>query len=158
MQPVTASNTAAAAHDELMAVLATVDQLVVRSMRTTAAAQELQLKLPALVARIEQIEAAQPPADAQEESQVTWVPGVPKTPAHVTAEHAAAPSGSRSWYVVYVGREPGLYTTVEEADFQIKGVPGQQYRRCANKAEALALYTAKHIAGEVDKLVEVIED
>ncbi|KAJ7891643.1 hypothetical protein B0H14DRAFT_3428429 [Mycena olivaceomarginata] len=154
MQPVTASNTAAAAHDELMAVLATVDQLVRKSVPSTYPS----LKLPALVARIEQIEAAQPPADAQEESQVTWVPGVPKTPAHVTAEHAAAPSGSRSWYVVYVGREPGLYTTVEEADFQIKGVPGQQYRRRANKAEALALYTAKHIAGEVEKLVEVIED
>jgi hypothetical protein len=42
-------------------------------------------------------------------SSITWVRGVPKTPAH---QEAAFPDGSgETWYVVIRGREPGLYRT-----------------------------------------------
>lgn len=75
---------------------------------------------------------------------------------------------------MYVGREPGIYTSVyvlfspflsaslilslisEEADLQIKGVPNQQCRRRASKSEALALYKQRHQDGLVAKMVEVI--
>jgi hypothetical protein len=41
-----------------------------------------------------------------------WVRVIAKTPEEVEAMHEAVPHGSRPWWVVYVGREPGLYTTM----------------------------------------------
>jgi hypothetical protein len=41
-----------------------------------------------------------------------FVRGVAKSPTVVAAEHTDAPDGSRTWWVIYVGREPGLYTTM----------------------------------------------
>ena len=46
----------------------------------------------------------------------------------------------------------------ESADFQIKGVPNQQYRRKASKAEAMAFYQAQYEEGLVVKYIENIAD
>ncbi|KAJ7799630.1 hypothetical protein B0H14DRAFT_3491451 [Mycena olivaceomarginata] len=88
----------------------------------------------------------------------TWVRVVAKTPTAVATEHSSAPSGSRPWWVVFVGREPGLYSTIEAADAQIKGCPNQQYRRKADKVEALNFYVQKYNEGAVEKWVELTED
>ncbi|KAJ7769738.1 hypothetical protein B0H14DRAFT_2632702 [Mycena olivaceomarginata] len=135
-------------HEELMAVLATVNDLVVRSVQLTRVAQRLQKSVPELIARLHEQEAA----------DHTWVRVVAKTPAEVEAEHAAAPPGSRAWWVVFIGREPGLYTTIEEADKQIKGCPNQQYRRKHDKKEALMAYAQRWQDGGVEKWVELTED
>ncbi|KAJ7871698.1 hypothetical protein B0H14DRAFT_3439407 [Mycena olivaceomarginata] len=170
MQTFTAANTAPSARDELAAVLATVNELVVRSAGLTSSIQALQIQLPALVDRLN-MEATAHMVEATARrldrlnihhddpaapTEVVWVEAVAKTPAQVEAEHAAATDSSRPWWVVYVGREPGIYTSVEEADLQIKGVPNQQYRRRASKLEALALYKQRHHDGLVAKMVEVI--
>ncbi|KAJ7795155.1 hypothetical protein B0H14DRAFT_3496338 [Mycena olivaceomarginata] len=163
MQTFTAANTAPSAHDELAAVLATVNELVVRSAGLTSSVQALQIQLPALVdclnmeataRRLDRLNIHHD--DPAAPTEVVWVEAIAKTPAQVEAEHTAASDGSRPWWVVYVGREPGIYTSVEEADLQIKGVPNQQYRRRASKPEALALYKQRHQDGLVAKMVEVI--
>ncbi|KAJ7720153.1 hypothetical protein B0H14DRAFT_3521025 [Mycena olivaceomarginata] len=118
-----AANTAAPTPRELMAVLATVDELVIRAADFQRTAQELQKKLPPMVQSLTEQQAA----------DNTWVCAVAKTPTAVATEHSSAPSGSRPWWVVFVGREPGLYSTIEAADAQIKGCPNQQYRRKADK-------------------------
>ena len=41
-----------------------------------------------------------------------WVHAAARTPQQIKAEHAAIPHGPRPWWVVWIGREPGLYTTV----------------------------------------------
>ncbi|KAJ7241517.1 hypothetical protein B0H12DRAFT_1074509 [Mycena haematopus] len=161
----TAANTAIprSNREEFMAVLATVDQLVARSLHLARTAQELQQRLPAVLDRLTEKEAADSksfplfalPSISDPPRSDVWVRANAKTPAQVHAEHTAAPEGSRPWWVVYVGREPGLYTTVEEADAQIKNCPNQQYRRKASKQEALNLYIEKYDAGEVAKWVEL---
>ncbi|KAF8146578.1 hypothetical protein K438DRAFT_1780779 [Mycena galopus ATCC 62051] len=76
-----------------------------------------------------------------------------KTPAQVEAQHASAPNDC-AWYVVWVGREPSIYITSEEADAQIKGCPGQQYHKPQSKPEALALYRDKFCDRQVSKWAE----
>ncbi|KAJ6448771.1 hypothetical protein C8R45DRAFT_1115083 [Mycena sanguinolenta] len=168
----TAANTATDARDELTAVLATVDDLVARTAKLSTLAVELQQKVAVVdelvvcAARLSTIA-----VDLQEKIPVLcvslrepeaaasiWVPDVPKTPAQVAALHANLSEGSRHLWVVYVGREPGVYTTIEAADQQIKGCPNQQYRRKTSKQEALQFYAEKYAAGAVKKYVEVIAD
>ncbi|KAJ7884215.1 hypothetical protein B0H13DRAFT_1890073 [Mycena leptocephala] len=147
-QTPTVANTAAAnARSEIMAVLTTVDELVARAHRLTRIALDLQDALPAIADRLNQ----------QEAVDNVWVRANARTPAQVEAEHAAIPHGTRPWWVVWIGREPGLYTTVEAADAQIKGCPNQQYRRRASKVDAINLYRQKYDDGEVAKWVEFTE-
>ncbi|KAJ7789962.1 hypothetical protein B0H14DRAFT_2626574 [Mycena olivaceomarginata] len=145
MQPPTATTTALSAHAELMAVMATVDELVVRTMRIQRTAQDLQAQIPRIMNRLAEEEAA----------DNTWVRAVAKSPAQVAALNAGTPDGSRHCWVVYVGREPGIYFTVEEANLQIKGCPGQEYRRKGSKSEALASYTQWFQQEKVEKWVEL---
>ncbi|KAJ6484703.1 hypothetical protein C8R45DRAFT_1098858 [Mycena sanguinolenta] len=161
----TAANAAAPGVDraevmaEVVAVLATVDELVTRTARLPRTAVDLQQRIPPLLQRLtaEPEPAAEPEPEAAEENSL-WIPDTPKTPAQVAAEHANLADGSRPIWVVYIGREPGIYTTVEGADMQVKGCPDQQYRHKASKQEALAFYEAQYKAGLVRKLVEVIRD
>jgi viroplasmin and RNaseH domain-containing protein len=46
----------------------------------------------------------------------------------------------------------------EEADHQIKGCPGQEYRSKKSKSEALASYTHWFQEGKVEKWVELTDD
>ncbi|KAJ6568888.1 hypothetical protein B0H19DRAFT_1065669 [Mycena capillaripes] len=144
----TAATTAPTARDELRAVVTTVTKLLARTTALTRMAEELNEKLPAILARLNE--------EAAEDH--VFVRVVAKTPAQVAALHANEPDGSRHWWVVYVGREPGLYTTIEAADLQIKGCPNQQYRRKASKSEALAFYAAMHADNKVEKWVELVDE
>jgi ribonuclease HI len=40
------------------------------------------------------------------------------------------------WYVVWVGRKPGIYTAWNECKAQVDGVPGAKYKSYESKAEA----------------------
>jgi hypothetical protein len=105
----------------------------------------------------------------------TWVRAVAKSPTQVTTLNAGVPDGSRHCWVVYVGREPGIYYIMcvprplspslpnpfwpsKEADHQIKGCPGQQYRRKGSKSEALASYAHWFQEEKVEKWVELTDD
>ncbi|KAF7364445.1 hypothetical protein MSAN_01105600 [Mycena sanguinolenta] len=170
----TAANTAPNARSELMAVLATVDDLVARTARLStiavelqkdivtragklsAAAVELQQTIPSLFERLE--EEIRDELQPDVPSRPAWVEEDAKTPAQVTADHANLSDGSCVLWVVYVGREPGIYTTSESADAQIKGCPHQQYRCKHSKREALDFYAERYAAGAVHKMVPVVVD
>ncbi|KAF8191902.1 hypothetical protein K438DRAFT_1762485 [Mycena galopus ATCC 62051] len=136
-------NSAPLTYREMMAALGAVDELVLHSARLARVAQELQHTLPQLFARV----------DAADHGN--WVrDDDPKTPAQVEAEYAHLPDGRRDMWVVYVGREPGVYDTNEAADFQVKHCPGQQYRKRKSKRDMLDFYAEKYALHEVQKWVE----
>ncbi|KAJ7659736.1 hypothetical protein DFH06DRAFT_1326756 [Mycena polygramma] len=143
-----AATTAPSAHEELRAVIATVTDLLDKAHALTTSAQALYDRLPGLVDLINE--------EAADNNVFVRAPA--KTPAQVAAEHVSEPDGSRPWWVVFVGREPGLYTTIEAANCQIKGCRGQEYRRKASKAEALAFYTLMDKEKAVEKWVELDEE
>ncbi|KAJ7823227.1 hypothetical protein B0H14DRAFT_3470206 [Mycena olivaceomarginata] len=150
-----------------MAVLANVDHLVVRARKLTRAAEQIQKALPTILDRLNEEEAqdstsfsssrlpAHPPAFFL--LQIFGSARVAKTPAEVAAEQANAPAGTQQWWIVYVGREPGLYSTLEEAVAQTIKCPNQQWRsRKADKRKALDYYRARYEANEVVKWVELV--
>ncbi|KAJ7790384.1 hypothetical protein B0H14DRAFT_3501670 [Mycena olivaceomarginata] len=122
MQPPTAPTTALSTRAELMAVMATVDELIVCTCPFSA-----------------------PPSISRFNFHGSSI-ALPKrmrltTPAQVTALNAGIPDSSRHCWVVYIGREPSIYYTMcvprplspsllnpfwpsKEADHQIKGCPG----------------------------------
>jgi hypothetical protein len=95
-------------------------------------------------------------------------------PAQVEHKYEAAPHGSRAWWVVFVGREPGLYTTMyvfcsplfistnvfwysisEAADRNVRNCPRQQIRHKTSKREAMAYYREMWEMQMVEKWVEL---
>ncbi|KAJ6527492.1 hypothetical protein B0H19DRAFT_1084036 [Mycena capillaripes] len=144
----TATNTPNA-REELAALIATADKLQLRANSLARTATLVRDKVHDVLRTLNEEAVA----------DNVWVRAVAKTPDTVEAEHAAAPDGSHPWWVVFVGREPGLYTTVQDSDAQIKGCPHQQCRRRRNsKAEALFFYRRMHEQGEVVKWVELVDD
>ncbi|KAJ7878690.1 hypothetical protein B0H13DRAFT_1892566 [Mycena leptocephala] len=133
---------------ELVALITAADKLAERASSLNRTARKIQDRLPDILDKL----------DAEAAADRVFVCGVAKSPAVVAAEHADAPDGSRTWWVVYVGREPGLYTTVEQANAQTKGCPNQQCRKKTSKSEALVFYQQKWGEDEVPKWNEVAED
>ncbi|KAK6981629.1 hypothetical protein R3P38DRAFT_3460250 [Favolaschia claudopus] len=67
-----------------------------------------------------------------------FVRGIPQTPAEVERNHP--PGSGETWYVVILGREPGLYATALDADHQCNGVPHQYKVKKTSRVDALSLY------------------
>ncbi|KAJ7876071.1 hypothetical protein B0H14DRAFT_2568366 [Mycena olivaceomarginata] len=83
----------------------------------------------------------------------TWVSGIARTPDELEAAHPATEDDdSQVLHVVTVGREPGLYATVAQSNYQVNGVPGAACLRMPGRVAALAYYRAKYAAHEVEKL------
>ncbi|KAF8135908.1 hypothetical protein K438DRAFT_1997112 [Mycena galopus ATCC 62051] len=130
-------NTAPITHREMMAVLGAVDELVLRAARPPS------------------------PSSSPIHAQVSngSLATLPKLFARVDVAdrgdwYANLPDGRRDMWVVYVGREPGVYDTNEAADFQVKGCPGQQYWKRTSKRNALNFYAEKYALREVQKWVQ----
>ncbi|KAJ7112731.1 hypothetical protein C8R44DRAFT_882481 [Mycena epipterygia] len=88
-------------------------------------------------------------------ADVEFVEGVAITPDALDALFPPGVGDYQPWYVVCVGRKPGLYPSSHEANDQVLGVPHQFRRKKSGRAEALAFYRAKHVAGQVAKMTEV---
>ncbi|KAJ6609624.1 hypothetical protein B0H10DRAFT_2225752 [Mycena sp. CBHHK59/15] len=149
-----AATTAPSASDQLRAVLATVDKLATQVDKLADCADAIadlassvQAKLPAILKQLHE--------EAAEDN--IFMRAIPKSPAEVAADHARAADGSRPWWVVFVGREPGIYDTVEEANRQVKGCPNQECRRKGSKQEALNFYELMYGKDRVQKWVELVE-
>ncbi|KAJ7694776.1 hypothetical protein B0H17DRAFT_1198937 [Mycena rosella] len=95
-------------------------------------------------------------ASHNDDPDPVWVRRTPITPAALAARH---PDGTGEvWYVVTIGREPGLYRTPDEANAQCDGVPFQQKEKRKTRSEALAWYASRYNAADgegVQKWVEV---
>ncbi|KAJ7776680.1 hypothetical protein B0H14DRAFT_3508260 [Mycena olivaceomarginata] len=149
MQPISAAATGFP-HPRiaLREAIATVDRLLAAAESLKRDAEELQEQLPHILDHFNEDAAA----------DNIWVRTVPRTPEQVEREHEAAPHGSHSWWVVFVGREPGLYTTVEAVDANVRNCPGQQIRQKKSKREAIAYYCEMWDTQKVEKWVELKND
>ncbi|KAJ6610492.1 hypothetical protein B0H10DRAFT_2224981 [Mycena sp. CBHHK59/15] len=134
--------------EELRAVITTTKKLLTLAHSLTHTAEELHDKLPAILARLNE--------EAAEDN--VFVRVVAKTPAQVAALDSLAADGSRAWWVVFVGHDPGIYDTLEATNTQIKGCPNQEYRCKGSKQEALAFYQLMYDNKQVEKWVEVLAD
>ncbi|KAJ7637794.1 hypothetical protein B0H17DRAFT_1197422 [Mycena rosella] len=160
---------------EMNALITLVARLSAVSLEATRLAVEVQAKLPAVIASeaaaAVAVEAAATTAKATAEAVAAanagtasddddpdpvWVRRTPITPAALAARH---PDGTGEvWYVVTIGREPGLYRTPDEANAQCDGVPFQQKEKRKTRREALAWYASRYNAADgegVQKWVEV---
>ncbi|KAJ6566708.1 hypothetical protein B0H19DRAFT_1257900 [Mycena capillaripes] len=81
--------------------------------------------------------------------------GTAPTPDEMETAFPSGPNESGVWYVVCVGRQPGLYFNSLEADEQVKGVPNQFCQKKTSRREALDFYHYKFDRNEVKKLTEV---
>ncbi|KAJ6626377.1 hypothetical protein B0H10DRAFT_2185795 [Mycena sp. CBHHK59/15] len=134
--------------EQVGALIITVNKLVARANSLSRMAIDVQGQLNDI----------QDTIDNEAAADNVFVRGVAKDPAQVEAEHTNSPDGSCSCWVVYIGREPGIYFTIEEADAQVKGCPNQQYRRRCSKAEALLFYKQMFHGKSVQKWVELFDD
>ncbi|KAJ7453518.1 hypothetical protein FB451DRAFT_1373822 [Mycena latifolia] len=137
-----AATTTPSPHLELEALLATIAKLTQRSLNVSRALKEAHEKIPGLIDQV---------LHYREANDNVWVRAVAMTPEQAT-------DGARPWWVVYIGREPGLYTTVDEATVQVKGCPNQEFRKKTSKGEALHFYESLYLGGKVEKWVEFDED
>ncbi|KAJ7264658.1 hypothetical protein C8J57DRAFT_1718543 [Mycena rebaudengoi] len=102
-------------------------QLVASTVESTRLAIEVQNRLPALMA-----------ATVDRSGGPPFTSGIPISPDAL--ETFIPPNTGEIWYVVIVGREPGLYRTPTEANAQTDGVPGQFSQKKTSRREALAFY------------------
>ncbi|KAJ7110502.1 hypothetical protein C8R44DRAFT_883639 [Mycena epipterygia] len=154
------ATTAPTPAQELEVLVALVAQLSAASLEATHLSVEVQAKLPTIAAKPAvsdaQLAAAQLAAtsDASAAADVTplFVGRTPKTPSELQAEFP--PGSGEVWYVVIIGREPGL----TEANDQCNGIPNQFKEKRKSRCEALAWYAEcyfKPSGDGVQKWVEV---
>ncbi|KAJ7277867.1 hypothetical protein C8J57DRAFT_1222649 [Mycena rebaudengoi] len=106
-------------------------QLVAATVESTCLAVEVQNRLPAVMA-----------ASLARSAGPPFTSGVAITPDAL--ETFIPASTGEIWYVVIVGREPGLYRTPAEANSQTDGVPGQFSQKKTSHHEALAFYRDRY--------------
>ncbi|KAJ6611647.1 hypothetical protein B0H10DRAFT_2223810 [Mycena sp. CBHHK59/15] len=137
LPPATNASTPA---QELEALVALVARLSAASLEATHLAAQIQATLPTTIAS--QIAAAAPAPVAR--APPAFVRTVAQTP---VALETAFPEGSGEvWYVVIIGREPGMYRTAAEADDLTNGVPNQFRQKKTSRREALAFYRNHYYA------------
>ncbi|KAJ7112863.1 hypothetical protein C8R43DRAFT_961722 [Mycena crocata] len=145
--PATASNSpnAQVALEELLATVAGLSQM---SLAMAKHCLDVQTRVPAVVnAAIAAGIASLVP------SPPIWIRQPHRTPEELEAAHPPGIDDDIAYHVVTVGREPGLYTSVTQSDFQVLGVPDQKRKRQGSLAEALAYYRIKYDKKEIAKWV-----
>ncbi|KAJ7858790.1 hypothetical protein B0H13DRAFT_2571223 [Mycena leptocephala] len=143
------ATTAATPEEELAALLVRVADLSRLSVSITQHCFQLQERIPAVVAA--HVAALSPGAP---EFEV----GVAITPKALERRFPPGVGDLATWYVVAVGREPGLFISSDEAEDQVKGVPNFCREKKKSRREALDFYRHKYEHREVMKLTEVAED
>ncbi|KAJ6532227.1 hypothetical protein DFH09DRAFT_1408551 [Mycena vulgaris] len=135
---------------ELAALVAKVAALSKLALEMTKLTMDIDDAIPHVIASqvAEAVEALQPPPPQ-------FVEGVAYTPAQMDTMFPPGFGDHQAWYVVIVGREPGLYCSSVAADAEVNGVPGQFRQKKASRIEALAFYRNRYNDNAVVKLNEV---
>ncbi|KAJ7616996.1 hypothetical protein DFH06DRAFT_1343057 [Mycena polygramma] len=132
---------------ELEALVARVAALSQMSLAMAKHCLDVQTKLPIVFNAA--VEAGVGPLIP---SPPAWVLLTARTPDELDAAHPPAPGlNEMSYHVVSKGREPGLYASVEESDYQVLGVPGGRRLKVTTRLAALAYYRERYDANEVQK-------
>ncbi|KAJ7818922.1 hypothetical protein B0H13DRAFT_2454194 [Mycena leptocephala] len=143
------ATTAPTPEEELAALLARVADLSRLSVSITQHCFQLQERIPAVVAA--HLAALSPRGPDFEV-------GVAITPDALERRFPPGVADLATWYVVAVGREPGIFISHDEAEDQVKGVPNFCREKKKSRREALDFYRHKYEHHEVMKLTEVVED
>ncbi|KAJ7870319.1 hypothetical protein B0H14DRAFT_3440151 [Mycena olivaceomarginata] len=106
-------------------------------------------KIPRVVRA--QVEAAV----AEVRPPTTFSQGIAPTPAQLEAQFPSGRGDNQAWYVVCIGRQPGLYATADEADAQVLGVPDQYRRKVVGRIPALVYYRQMYDLQRVMRLTEI---
>ncbi|KAJ7478927.1 hypothetical protein FB451DRAFT_1395542 [Mycena latifolia] len=135
--------------EELVALVAKVTAMSRQALDLTVKCLDVSHELPRVVAA--QVAAAV----ADFTSDVAFVEEVAPTPDELDALFPPGTGDSQTWYVVSIGRQPGLYASPHDADDQVRGVPHQGRRKKDGRAEALAYYRTMYENNLVRKMVEI---
>ncbi|KAK7055698.1 hypothetical protein R3P38DRAFT_3170372 [Favolaschia claudopus] len=98
-----------------------------------------------------------PDPTADDPAGPLFVRGIPKTPAELERDHP--PGSGEVWYVVILGREPGLYAKAADADYQCNGIPHQYKVKKTSRTDAISCYRSLYNGPEgkgVEKWNEVV--
>ncbi|KAJ7772389.1 hypothetical protein B0H16DRAFT_1451466 [Mycena metata] len=76
------------------------------------------------------------------------------TPAEMDARYPPGNNDHVAHYVVCIGRRPGLYTSSQEAEDQVCGVPDMARKKKDNRQEALLYYRAQYALGKTATVTE----
>ncbi|KAJ7133263.1 hypothetical protein C8R44DRAFT_870673 [Mycena epipterygia] len=134
---------------ELDALIATVAALSQTSLAMAKHCLDIQTRLPGVVnAAIAAGLASLVPA-----SGPVWVRGVALTPDQLEAAYPEGTGDDLAYHIVTIGRDPGLYASVPESNYQVLGVPNSKRLKKSSRMEALAYYRAKYAQQEVEKWV-----
>ncbi|KAK6981484.1 hypothetical protein R3P38DRAFT_3185448 [Favolaschia claudopus] len=98
-----------------------------------------------------------PDPTADDPAGPLFVRGIPKTPAELERDHP--PGSGEVWYVVILGREPGLYAKAADADYQCNGIPHQYKVKKTSRTDAISFYRSLYNGPEgegVEKWNEVV--
>ncbi|KAK7017279.1 hypothetical protein R3P38DRAFT_3201682 [Favolaschia claudopus] len=109
----------------------------------------------ALDAQVNAITAATADLALPVDNRPAFVRGVAPTPDTLESVIKPGNGDNQMWYVVCVGRMPGLYPDAEKADVQVLGVPDQSRRKVSGRVAALAYYRQMY---EDDKVMCLFED
>ncbi|KAJ7157658.1 hypothetical protein C8R43DRAFT_949021 [Mycena crocata] len=118
---------------------------------------EVQAQLPAALSEAVAAAAAEGvPADAVVPS-IVWIEVKARTPDQVDAAHPPGTSDDLTYHVVIAGREPGIYASVVQADYQVHGVPGSQRSKQRGRKASLLYYRYMHGEKHVHKWIPETE-
>ncbi|KAJ7707187.1 hypothetical protein B0H16DRAFT_1746581 [Mycena metata] len=134
---------------ELAALVAQFSDLTKLAVAMTQHCVHLQERLPAVVAMH---------VDALKARAMEFEQGTTVTPDELESRFPPGVGDNATWYVVIVGREPGMYLSSTEADDQVKGVPNMSRLKKSSRREALDFYRHQYNHHEVMKLTEVYEE
>ncbi|KAJ6539874.1 hypothetical protein DFH09DRAFT_1323424 [Mycena vulgaris] len=145
------STTSPTPAQELAALVAKVAALFKLALEMMKLTMDIDDAIPNVVAsQVAEAVAATQPLVPQ------FVEGVASTPAQMDAMFPPGFGDHQPWYVVIVGREPGLYGSSVRADAEVNGVPGQFRQKKSSRIEALAFYRNRYNDNAVIKLNEVV--
>ncbi|KAJ7761382.1 hypothetical protein B0H16DRAFT_1456131 [Mycena metata] len=85
----------------------------------------------------------------------TWYSTPAPTPAQMEARYPPGINDDIPHYVVCIGRVPGLYTSSQDAEDQVRGVPDMSCRKKDTRAEGLRWYREQHTLGKTMRVSEV---
>ncbi|KAJ6610571.1 hypothetical protein B0H10DRAFT_2224845 [Mycena sp. CBHHK59/15] len=144
-----AATTPASPEQELAALVAKVAMLSKMSLDMMSLCIDVQGQILKVVAsHVAAVVAVVTPPNPE------FIQGVARSPTQLDGLFPPGVGDFQAWYVVCVGREPGLYASFAEANAQVLGVPNQFRQKKSSRAEALTFYRLKYGRGEVEKWTE----
>ncbi|KAJ7067682.1 hypothetical protein B0H15DRAFT_806673 [Mycena belliarum] len=148
MAPYPATTTAT---PEMAALVAQISTLSKLALDMTKHCITLNESIPAVVAA--QVDAILNPPSSPKFAEARAL-----TPDELATRFPPGQGETQTYYVVCVGRQPGLYTSADDATAQISGVPNYIREKKKGRLEALNFYRTLYNRREVHKLVDVIPD